>query len=96
MDTFFTIGVCCLCTELHELPIGINRILEYCGKHSMNIFLVHTLIFEYYFTEFIYGFKHWILVVLALLISSLLVSIVVEKLKQIVKFNKLVNKLCVK
>lgn len=93
IDTLFTICICCLCMELHNVPLGVNRIMEYLGRHSMNIFLVHTLIFEYYFTEFIYGFKHWILITFALLMSSLLVSILCERIKKIIKFYKFVGRI---
>ena len=55
--------------------------MGFIGKHSMNIFLIHTLIFEYYFTEFIYGFKNWFLILLMLLLTSLLGSMVINDRK---------------
>ncbi|MDO5135740.1 MAG: acyltransferase family protein [Eubacteriales bacterium] len=66
--------------ELRGIPL---RGLAFLGKHSMNIFLTHTLIFEYYFTDFIYSFRNWFLITLALLGSSLLLSIGIEALKKI-------------
>lgn len=58
------------------------RPLAFLGKYSMNIFLVHTLIFEYYFTDFIYSFRNWVLITLALLVASLAVSIGIEAIKK--------------
>lgn len=59
------------------LPV-VSKILEYVDKHSMNIFLVHTLIFEYYFQEQIYSLKHWGIILFVVFIISLSVSIVIE------------------
>lgn len=44
----------------------------------MNMYMVHTFIFAYFFHDFIYGFKYPIFIFLALLLSSLAVSIVLE------------------
>lgn len=68
-------------------------VLRYLGKHSMNMYLVHTFIFAYFFKEFIYGFKYPVLIFLALLATSLLTSIVVEQLKRITRYNNLITKL---
>lgn len=63
--------------------VQINlRLLTFLGKHSMNMFLIHTLIFEYYFTDFIYSFKNWALITLALLLTSLGLSMMIEFLKK--------------
>lgn len=79
--------------ELSNITHIFNRPMNYIGKHSMNIFLIHTLVFEYYFTDFIYGFKYWIFVLLALLFTSLLGSVLIEILKEKLFYNKLVSKL---
>jgi hypothetical protein len=71
----------------------IGEILIYLGKHSMNIFLTHTFIRYYYLSDFIYSFKHFILINLVLLVLSLLLSIAIEYLKKIVKYKVLVEKL---
>lgn len=78
---------CCNVISIIEKPMG------FIGKHSMNIFLIHTLIFEYYFMDFIYGFKHWFLILLALLGTSLIVSIVIEYLKEKLGYNKLISRI---
>ena len=82
-----------LCVGVMEcytiIPI-IEKPIGFIGKHSMNIFLIHTLIFEYYFMDFIYGFKHWGVVLLALLSTSLIGSIIIELIKKICHYDKLV------
>ncbi len=66
--------------------------MAFVGSHSMNMFLIHTIIFEYYFTDFIYGFKNWVLVLFALFVTSLLTSIVIEYLKKVSGYNKLIGR----
>lgn len=53
-------------------------ILAFLGKYSMNIFLIHTLILEYYFTDFIYSFHNWILITIVLTAVSLAASILIQ------------------
>lgn len=72
---------------------GIRKMLIYLGKHSMNIFLTHTFIRYYYLSDFIYSFKHFILINLVLLILSLILSILIEYLKKIIGYEVLIKKL---
>ena len=66
--------------DMGGLPFPV---VSFVGKYSMNIFLIHTLIFEYYFTPFIYSFRNWLLITLVLLGISLAVSIGIEAIKKI-------------
>ena len=68
--------------------VGLSRLfnwnmsgLAFVGKHSMNMYLIHTFIFGYFFHDFIYSFKYPILIFIVLLIVSLLLSIAIEFLK---------------
>ena len=63
-----------------SLQIGTlsMKILQFLGKHSMNIWLIHTWICYYLFKDFIYGFQWPILIFGVTLSLSLLVSILVE------------------
>lgn len=79
--------------DLHNILPFLSKPMSFIGKHSMNIFLIHSFINYYYFTHYIYSFKHWGLILLALLISSLIVSIIVEWLKRITRYNLLIQKL---
>lgn len=72
---------------INNIPI-LGRILDFLGKHSMNIFLVHSLIRGVWYVDFIYGFKYPILIVIVLLVVSLFVSIILEGIKKLIRFNK--------
>lgn len=82
IDPIFTVFVSALSMEVYSRFKIVSKFLESLGRHSMNIFLVHTLIFEYYFTGFIYGFRYWWLILAALLVSSWVTSVIVEMLKK--------------
>lgn len=56
--------------------------LVFIGKHSMNIFLVHTF-FLIYFRDFVYAPKYPPLIFLLFLGLSLSASVLIEKLKRI-------------
>lgn len=73
----FALGIFCI-TDLLHVKI---KVLTYIGKHSTNIFLIHTLLFAYYFTDFVYSFKYCEIITLILLIMSLLFSIIIEYIK---------------
>lgn len=85
------LGACMM--ECYNIVPIICKPIGFIGKHSMNIFLIHTLIFEYYFMDFIYGFKHWLLILVALLVISLIVSIIIEYLKVLLGYNKLIKRI---
>lgn len=89
IDAIIPIVCCEFCMELSELCPISEKIMGFVGNHSMNMFLIHTLIFEYYFTEFIYGFKNWVLVLLVLFVTSLLASMIIEAVKKVIRYDKL-------
>ena len=66
-----------------------NRLLEFAGRHSMNIFLFHTFIFYYYFHDWIYASRNPVLIFLTLFLACLLISVGMEQLKKLVRFDRL-------
>ncbi|MGN1127080.1 MAG: acyltransferase [Ruminococcus sp.] len=70
---------------------GIRQMLMFFGKHSMNIFLLHTFIRHYWFPEFTYSFHHFALISLVLFGISLAASIVIEAFKKLIGYDKLLN-----
>ena len=70
-----------------HIPI-ISSVMQYLGKHSGNIFLIHNQIYSYYFQSFIYSLGHWTVILFALLVVSLFVSILMEILKKALRYNK--------
>ena len=77
---------------IYHIPI-LNTILKYIGKHATNIFLTHTFIYYYFYTDFIYSFKKDWLIIIILTVICLLVSISIEALKKITGYNLLIYKI---
>ena len=75
--------------KMFEFPELVSRSLAFMGKHSFNIFLFHTFFHYYYFTDLIYWSSNPLLVWLTLLSVSILVSLLIEKIKLLIKFSKL-------
>lgn len=69
----------------------IVNLLSFFGRYSMNIFLLHTFIYLYFFTDYIYKFKNWMLIFLTCFGSSLVLSILIEIFKKKGGFYILVN-----
>ncbi len=70
-----------------------SRLLILLGKHSYNIFLFHTFIFYYFFQKFIYSFYNPILIFLVLTVISLIISVVLEWVKEHIYFYELNGKM---
>ncbi|MDR3651959.1 MAG: acyltransferase [Paludibacter sp.] len=70
----------------------ITPLFRYLGKHSMNIFMVHTFIFYYFYQDFIYSFRYPFLIFIVLISCSLCVSILIEYFKKMVGIYRLENK----
>ena len=80
------------CEFMFPLPV-IRQILDFLGKYSANIFLVHNFIRVKWFYDFTYSFKEPFLITLVLLLISLVLSILIEQLKKLLHFNQLLNRL---
>ena len=91
VDGLLCVGMALL---LYKIPMNnwTGRIMENLGKHSMNMFLIHTFIFYYWFRDYIYFTRNPILIFLSLLITSYLFSLVIEWLKRISGFYRLINR----
>ncbi len=76
------------------IPV-LNFCLEFLGRHAANIFLIHTFIYYYFYPDFIYSFQDSWKILGVLLLLSLAVSILIELLKKITRYNKLTEKLLI-
>ena len=84
-DAFFAFAIVCFVTILAiKLPV-FGVVFEFIGKHSANIFMIHTFFFSYYFKEFFYSPKYPALIFLLLLAVCLLYSVILEKIKSLLK-----------
>lgn len=76
---------------LSKIPL-LSPFLEFLGTYSADIFMIHTFIYLYFYSDFIYSFRKTTLIYAALLVLSLFVSILIGQLKRIIKYDILVNK----
>jgi membrane-bound acyltransferase YfiQ involved in biofilm formation len=72
---------------------GVNTVLAFIGKHSMNIFLAHNFVRIVWYYDFTYSFKSWWLITLVLLAISIVLSICIEALKKLLRYDKLLLRL---
>lgn len=70
-----------------------SKILAFIGRHSFNIFLFHTFIYEYFLKSFIYSFKNPIIIFVVLVFICLIISVVIEWIKKYIGFYKLQEKI---
>lgn len=71
----------------------VNTALEFIGKYSMDIFLIHTVIRANCFRQFTYSFKYPIVIVAVLLVISLIIAIILETLKKLCKYDSLTDRI---
>lgn len=90
-DSIIPMLVIVFCFEfLNNIPI-IKNILSIIGKYSMYIFLTHNFIRICWYNDFTYSFYYAPLIVIVLLVVSLGVSIIIDTLRKITRFDKLVQ-----
>lgn len=73
-----------------DIPI-VSTVTGFLGKHSSNIFFMHTFIRGVWFPVFTYSFKYAALIYLFMLGASLLLSFAVEWLKKLLHWNNAVK-----
>ena len=73
-----------------ELPI-LKHILVFLGKHSMNIFLIHTFIRYYYLNNFTYSQGNFIIIAFVLLGISLTISVLLELFKKLIRYDRFIE-----
>lgn len=87
-----SLAVLCICWMSYKYLTNkiVEKVLSFLGKHSGNIFMTHALIYTFY-PNVVYYTKNVILSWLTLLSISLCLSIVLEKLKELTKYNCLIK-----
>lgn len=89
------IAIICLSDSFIEIPI-ISTVLQFLGRHSMNIFLIHTFIRTMYLTQYILLGKNFMIITLLLLLVSLGLSILLERFKKLIRYYKFVDSIQLK
>ena len=69
----------------------IVKALGFLGKHSMNIFLIHSFYRDVFFHEFTYSFYYAWLDYIVLMAISLVTSIVLEWFKKLIRYEKFID-----
>lgn len=82
LDAPVALLICWFVKEFFGRIPGLAQALRFLGKHSMNIFFVHTFFYMSLFRQFVYSFRRAGLIFLVLLVVSLAYSIVLEAAKK--------------
>lgn len=85
IDLLLTLSIIGLALTFAKDNKLIFNILSILGKHSANIFMVHTFFYYYFFPTFIHYPKYPMLVLLFLLSICLIYSIFLERVKNYLK-----------
>ncbi len=81
VDGLASMTLCGLCAALCQKFALLAGGLEFLGKHSANMFLMHNLMYSYYFLGFYYSLRYPVLILAVLTATSALASAAAEKLK---------------
>lgn len=73
---------------------GLRQVLVFLGRHSMNLFLIHSFVRTYYLNGFLYSLPHFLVIFLVLLLISLALSLLVEWIKKALRYDAFIDKLC--
>lgn len=65
-----------------DLPMFINKLLEFFTAHATSIWLIHMFFYMIFFADFIYSPKYGLLIFLLLVGCCILSSIVVNRINQ--------------
>ena len=66
---------------LAKIPV-VNIVLEFLGKHSMNMYYVHMFFYLAIYRQFIYSFRYAGIILLMLILVSLGYSVALELAKK--------------
>ena len=56
----------------------ISPLFKFVGKHSMNLWMIHTWLMVYIFSDFFYSLKNPILILATVLIIGILISMIIN------------------
>jgi len=92
VDAFLAVNIAFLVILIfHKVSQKIAKPVIFLGKHSINIYMLHTFIFAYFFKDFIYSFKYPILIFFVLLAICLIISVLLEYGKKIVHLPVIID-----
>lgn len=93
LDAPVAFFIICFTAMLPGTVPGIKQFLQFVGKHSMYIFLVHTFFYMILFRGFIYQFKYAGITYVLLLAASLLYAVILDYVRILLaKLVKMIKK----
>lgn len=84
IDTILTPIFVDLCLKALECAVKAEKIFCFLGKHSTYMWMTHTFFAFYYWSDFIYGFKYPVFIILVLVAVSIIVACVLEKIEYLI------------
>lgn len=93
MDPLFGFTIILIGKDFLSRINHFDKSMKVIGEHSFNIFLFHSFVYYFYFSDFIYSFKYPPVIFLVLLLSCLLISHALERIKYIFKINLIYSKI---
>ena len=85
--------ICILACQVERIGM-LKKELVFIGYHSANVFMLHTFIYDIYFSRIIYSAPHFVIGVVVLLVLSLCCSVTIEFIKKKIRFYNVVDLLC--
>lgn len=95
-DGFLATAIICCFAPLISPNRTIGKSLSFIGFHSANIFMFHTFIYSKYLHDFIYGMKYPMIIFIVFVLICLIVSVLLEQLKKLVRYDKFISFTCIK
>lgn len=92
-DVFFAYAIILFSFAVLSRIPGLRLCLSEIGRCSGDIFLFHTFIYGYYFSDFIRSFKYPAVVYLVMVIVCYAIALLLDWLKGITKYQTLILKL---
>lgn len=89
----FPVFIICFCRFFVIRIPGINKVLMFLGKYSMNIYLIHNFYRHIYLKKFLFSFKNFLLIFLVLMFISLVTALLIELFKKLIKYNSIISKI---
>lgn len=86
-----TIGMAIFVVTYQNKSKFFKRIFCYLGKYATNIYIIHLMLSKYWYSTLFYKFQSPCLIFLTLLVSSLILSIVIDYIKEYTGYNKMFN-----
>ena len=86
-----TIAIMMLIVLMRGHCVYSGKCFAFLGKHSSNIYWMHKFFYFYWFPTFFYSLHNPILIFIALMSVCLLLSILLEWIKDVSSYNRFVN-----